>query len=122
MTGYVVRRPDGKFFIGCGYGGRGNPVPYWSEDLTAAKCYKTPEGAADAANRFGGYAGKAEADGRGNPAEWFGFLVRWRDEWITVNRDPRDFDPQDYEMNNGPLKSDDVDGFQEDRNDGTGDG
>ena len=103
MTGYVVRRPDGRYFIGCGYGGPGHPVPYWSEDLAAAKCYRTPKGAADAADRFGGYAGKAETDGHGTPAEWLGFLVRWREEWTVISCAPGDFDPQDYQGNNWPL-------------------
>lgn len=103
MTAYGIRRSDGKYFIGCGYGGPGHPVPYWSGDLKAAKMYKTPEGAANAAGRFGGFAGKVRTDGHGAPENWEGFLVKWRDEWKVVSRSPVDFDPQDYTMNNGPL-------------------
>ena len=29
----VIRRSDGKFFQGCGYGGPGKPVPYWTDDV-----------------------------------------------------------------------------------------
>ena len=99
----VIRRRDGQWFMGCGYGGAGSPVPYWTERPEQAKAYGTLEEAAAAAKRFGGWAGKAAADETGRPAEWLGHLVRWRDGWILDGSDPGEFDPNDYEGNNGPL-------------------
>lgn len=100
---YVVRRGDGKYFQGCGYGGPGHPVPYWTEDVRKALSYRTVVGAAKAAKQHGGYAGAAAADSEGAPKEWLGFLVRRLNDMRTVLADPRDFDPNDYEGNNGPL-------------------
>ena len=99
----AIRNAAGQWFMGCGYGGAGSPVPYWTEEMSQAKTYRTPEGAAKTAERFGGHAGKAEADDRGMAVGWLGFLVRWRDGWILDDADPKYFDPNDYEMNNGPL-------------------
>ena len=102
-TGYVIRRSDGQYFIGCGYGGPGHPVPYYMDDLKVAKAYKTAEGAAKAAKSYGGYVGVAELDEDGIAVRWIGFLVWQLGEWRTVSAAPRDFDPNDYEGNNGPL-------------------
>ena len=100
----VIRRSDGKFFQGCGYGGPGNPVPYWGSDIWKAKTYRTPAGAAAAMKRFGGSRGAAEADVEGRPVRWLGFLAYGRSGWrIIPDVRPKDFDPNDYEMNNGQL-------------------
>ena len=112
-TVYVIRRYNGKYFLGCGYGGPGQPVPYWGEDIAEAKPYRTVKGAKKAAGTWGGHVGKAEITL--NRIRWAGFLVWQLGEWRTVDADPRDFDPRDYEGNNGPLKSDNVDGFEDRR-------
>ena len=98
----VIRRSDGKYFQGCGYGGPGNPVPYWTEDVKMAQVYQTPTGAAGAAKRYGGHRGAVETD-RGSVVRWLGFIVYSRTGWRIVEDTPRDFDPNDYEGNNGPL-------------------
>ena len=100
-TVYVVRRHDGKYFQGCGYGGPGHPVPYWTEEIRQANVYLSANGARNAAKRWGGFIGIAE--GNGEPERWIGFLVWQRGSWATVNEPPADFDPNDHEGNNGPL-------------------
>lgn len=69
----VIRRSDGKFFQGCGYGGPGRPVPYWTEDIAQAKSYRLPAYARKAAEKYGGKAGYAEADSEGLPRKWVGY-------------------------------------------------
>lgn len=104
MTVTVIRRNDGKYFQGCGYAGPGNPVPYWTDRIWEAQAYRTTEGARKTAQRIGGYIGAADTtDNMPIPDRWLGFLVRSRDGWRTVDADPQDFDPNDYEGNNGPL-------------------
>lgn len=67
---YVIRREDGKYFQGCGYGRPGHPVPYWTEDIRMATSYKTSAGAIKAARRYGGGSiGIATADSNGAPRE-----------------------------------------------------
>ena len=40
----------------------------------------------------------------GRAAEWLGFIVQGRGGWrIVTDAAPADFDPNDYEGNNGPL-------------------
>lgn len=102
-TVLVIRRQDGKYFQGCGYGGPGNPVPYWSEWIHDARVYRTEAGAVKAGKQYGGYAGRAVADAFEIPMRWEGFIVRQRGGWRTVDTAPRDFDPNDYEGNNGPI-------------------
>ena len=102
-TGYVVRRADGTYFQGCGYGGIGSPVPYFGEELRRAKVYRTPKGALEAAKRFGGHAGAADVSERGEAVAWRGFLVWRRGRLEEIMVAPREFDPNDYEGNNGPL-------------------
>ena len=107
MNVYVVRRHDGKYFAGCGYGGPGNPVPYWTERIWEAKVYKTTEGCLKAAKKLGAYAGMAETrdDLDAFPTRWIGFLVPDRGgRWRTVDEDPRFFDFNDYDGNNRPLE------------------
>ena len=99
----VIRRHDGKYFQGCGYGGPGNPVAYWSDRIWEAKVYKTEAGARKTAKQHGGYPGYAVADKFEIPERWIGFLVWWRDRWKTVNDAPAEFDPNDYDGNNGPI-------------------
>jgi hypothetical protein len=41
---YAIRRDDGLWFAGCGYGGAGNPVPYFDKDLSRAKLYMSRSG------------------------------------------------------------------------------
>lgn len=101
QTAYVIRRFNGKYFEGCGYGGPGNPVPYWTEDVGDALVYKTVKGARKTAGTWGGHVGKVEITADG--IRWAGFLVWQRGEWRTVDADPQEFDPNDYEGNNGPL-------------------
>ena len=116
---FIVRREDGEYFQGCGYGGPGNPVPYWSDEIRTAKSYRTPEGARNAAKRFGGYIGIAEADSDGVPVRWIGFAVWQLGRYRPVDVNPKDFDPNDYEGNNAPLavslqgKSDNADGSED---------
>lgn len=38
-TAYAIRRDDGLWYVGCGYGGAGNPVPYFEQELKQAKLY-----------------------------------------------------------------------------------
>ena len=57
-TVVVIRRHDGKYFQGCGYGGPGNPVAYWSDRIWEAKVYKTEAGARKTAKQHGGYPGR----------------------------------------------------------------
>ena len=71
---YVIRREDGKYFQGCGYGGPGHPVPYWTEDIRMATGYKIPAAAIKAAGRYGGHVGVATADSNGAPREWRGSM------------------------------------------------
>lgn len=98
----VIRRSDGKYFQGCGYGGPGHPVPYWTDDMKMAQVYKTPTGAAGAMKRYGGYRGAVETqDGR--VVRWLGFLAYGHRGWRFIEESPREFDPNDYEGNNGPL-------------------
>lgn len=104
MTVYVIRRSDGKYFQGCGYGGPGHPVPYWTERIWEAQTYRTTEGARKAAQKWGGWIGAADTrDNMPIPDRWLGFLVFSPAGWRPVLVDPRDFDPNDYEGNNGPL-------------------
>ena len=70
----VIRREDGKYFQGCGYGGPGHSVPYWTEDIQMAAGYKVIAAAVKAAGRYGGHAGIATADSDGVPREWHGSL------------------------------------------------
>ena len=73
---YVVRRTtDGLFFVGCGYGGPGKPVPYFHADIRDVKMYKYPTKARDAAQRFGGALGMVRLDPNGTPAEWLGYVI-----------------------------------------------
>ncbi len=102
-TVVVIRRHDGKYFQGCGYGGPGNPVAYWSDRIWEAKVYKTEAGARKTAKQHGGYPGYAVADKFKIPERWIGFLVWWRDRWKTVDDAPEEFDTNDYEGNNGPI-------------------
>ena len=102
-TVVVIRRHDGKYFQGCGYGGPGNPVPYWSDRIWEAKVYKTEAGARKTAKQVGGYPGYAVADKFEIPKHWVGFLVWQRQMWKALDVAPADFDPNDYEGNNGPL-------------------
>ena len=88
-TVVVIRRHDGKYFQGCGYGGPGNPVPYWSDRIFE--------------EQVGGYPGYAVADKFEIPMRWIGFLVWQRNMWKAVDAAPADFDPNDYEGNNGPI-------------------
>ena len=101
--GIVIRRRDGQYFVGCGYGGPGNPVPYWDPDIRKAQVYKTPTGAQKAVKLTGGYRGAAELDGEGRAVRWLGFVAYARSGWRIVEDTPRDFEPNDYEGNNGPL-------------------
>lgn len=101
--GIVIVRRDGQYFEGCGYGGPGHPVPYWDPDARNAQVYKTPSGAQKAAKKTGGYAAVVELDGDGRPVRFIGFLVYGRSGWRTVEDTPQNFDPNDYEGNNGPL-------------------
>lgn len=106
MRGYVIRKQDGSYFMGCGYGGPKNPVPYFQHDLKQAKVYKTLPGAVKAAKNYGGYPGAAELNEWDEPVAWLGFMVEYDGRargWKLVNVAPRDFDPQDYTMNNGQL-------------------
>lgn len=99
----VIRRTDGKYFQGVGYGGPGNPVPYWVEDIRQAQIYMSPTGAAGAMKRYGGYRGAALVEA-GRPAEWLGYIVHGHGGWrIVPDVTPAEFDPNDYEGNNGPL-------------------
>lgn len=98
---YVIRRHDGKYFQGCGYGGPGNPVPYWTEDIREAQTYRSVPGARKAAQRWGGYVGLVEVDAA--VIRWLGFLVWQRQMWKALDVAPADFDPNDYEGNNGPI-------------------
>ena len=99
----VIRRADGRYFQGCGYGGPGHPVPYWVEDIRQAQIYLGPTRAAGAAKRYGGYRGAALAEA-GRASEWLGFIVQGRGgQQIVTDVAPADFDPNDYEGNNGPL-------------------
>ena len=102
-TVVVIRRHDGKYFQGCRYGGPGNPVPYWSNRIREAKVYKTEAGAMKTAKQVGGYPGYAVADKFEIPMRWIGFLVWQLGEWWPVQENPREFDPNDYEGNNGPI-------------------
>ena len=72
---YVVKRPEsGKYFLGCGYGGPGKPVPYYGEELDTAKIYHTAHGARQAAEKYGGCVGLAEIDGDEVPFRWVGWV------------------------------------------------
>ena len=76
VYGYVVKNPEtGQYFTGCGYGGPGNPVPYFRSELKAAKVYKMPAPARKAAARFGGELGFVVLDQRGEPVEFKGYVV-----------------------------------------------
>lgn len=97
----VIRRNDGKYLEGCGYGGPGNPVPYWTDDVRMAKRYKMPEGTREAVRKFGGHRGVVEIDGK--DVKWLGFMLYWRGCYRIITDPPRDFDPHDYEGNNGPI-------------------
>jgi hypothetical protein len=104
MTVYVIRRRDGQYFQGCGYGGPGHPVPYWTDRICYAQAYKTVEGCMKAAKKLGAYAGAAEASEESRiPVAWLGFLVPGRTGWRPVQDDPRSFDPKDYDGNNRQL-------------------
>ena len=79
---YVVRKDDAegaKYYAGNGYGGAGNPVPYFYLGLTeSTKVYKTKKGAQDAADRFGGRVGMVEMDegpGKVKPNAWLGYVI-----------------------------------------------
>ncbi len=97
---FVIRRHDGEYFEGCGYGGPGHAVPYWTDEIRRAKQYTTEPGARNAARKYGGYIGIAETDTEGRPERWVGFTVAG---WPPLDVSPQDFDPHDYEGNNGPL-------------------
>ena len=112
MRGIVIRRTDGKYFQGCGYGGPGNPVPYFTEDIHLAQVYKSPIGAQKAAKLYGGFRGAAELDEEGRAAQWLGFIIYGYGGWRIIQEKPEHFEPNDYEGNNGPLKSDHVDAFE----------
>ena len=77
---YVVRMdgdPKGpRYYVGSGYGGKGDPVPYFYYGMTreSTKLYKTKKGAQDAADRFGGRVGMAELDETGAP-QWLGYVL-----------------------------------------------
>ena len=67
-----------------------------------AQVYKTPAGAAGAVKRYGGYRGAVETqDGRA--VRWLGFLAYGQRGWRIIDDAPADFDPNDWEGNNGPL-------------------
>lgn len=79
---YVVRKDSAegaKYYAGNGYGGAGNPVPYFYLGLTeSTKVYKTRKGAQDAADRFGGLVGMVEMDegpGKVKPNAWLGYVI-----------------------------------------------
>lgn len=79
---YVVRLDSAegaKYYAGNGYGGAGNPVPYFYLGLTeSTKVYKTRKGAQDAADRFGGRVGMVEMDegpGKVKPNAWLGYVI-----------------------------------------------
>ena len=112
MRGIVIRRRDGKYYQGSGYGGPGHPVPYFTEDIRLAQVYKTLTGTQKAAKLCGGFRGAAELDEEGRAAQWLGFIDYGYGGWRIILEDPGDFDPNDYEGNNGPLKSDHVDAFE----------
>jgi hypothetical protein len=79
MTGFIVQRKDGTVYVGSGYAGPGNPVPYWEptgKGLDAAKVYKTQRGAREAADKLGGIVGVVELDGNGKPVNWLGYAIR----------------------------------------------
>lgn len=94
--GFVLRRfGDGAFFEGCGYGGPGKPVPYFSQDMKDAKVFKTPGGARRAIKRgIDGAVGMVKLDTWDRAVEWL--------RWLPVCR-----------KEEGPAKSDNVDGFEE---------
>ena len=104
MMVIVVRRPDGKYFQGYGYGGPGHPVPYWTERIWEAQPYKTMSGARKAADRLGGWIGAADTGDRMQiPEKWLGWLVPAPGGWRPVQVNPWDFDLLDYTGNNSPI-------------------
>lgn len=73
---YVVKRKeDNWYFLGCGYGGPGKPVPYFRNELDAAKVYNTAHGARAAAEKYGGAVGLAEVDSDEVPFRWVGWVL-----------------------------------------------
>lgn len=80
---YVVRLDSAegaKYYAGNGYGGAGNPVPYFYFELTpSTKYYKTRKGAEEAAGKYGGRVGMVEirenSGGPLWPATWLGYVI-----------------------------------------------
>lgn len=106
MTGYIIRRHDGKYFEGNGYGGPGHAVPYWDEDVRNAKVYRSYRNAKAAARKNGGNVGLANVDEWDRATGWICFVVEAGGEAVRVIEDPAEFDPKDYTGNNGPLSHD----------------
>jgi len=73
---YVVKRKeDDWYFLGCGYGGPGKPVPYFRDDIDTAKIYFTAHGARAAAAKYGGAVGCVEVDSDDIPFRWVGWVM-----------------------------------------------
>lgn len=100
--GYVVRKKDGRYYQGCGYGGPNNPVPYFFESLKNAKVYKTPLGAAKAAKSFGGFPGAVDLNENDVPQRWQGYIVFVRGKVWKVTAAA----PEEPEKQEGPEKTD----------------
>ena len=82
MRGYVIRREDGKWYIGSGYAGPGIAVPYFDHRLEAAKVYRTIQGLVMAGRRSSWMGSSVkvrpwvvEVDGDGRAARVLGPLV-----------------------------------------------
>lgn len=73
---YVVKRKEDEwYFLGCGYAGPGKPVPYFRNELDAAKVYFTAHGARQAAEKYGGCVGLCEVDADEVPFRWVGWVL-----------------------------------------------
>ena len=103
MNVIVIRRSDGQYFLGCGYEGPGKLTGYWTDEIRRARVFMNPTQAYTVMRRHGGYRGAAELGSDGRPARWRGFIVYRYRGWAIVDDDPRNFDPNDYEGNNGPI-------------------
>lgn len=87
---FVIRRHDGEYFEGCGYGGPGHAVPYWTDEIRRAKQYTTEPGARNRPGSTGDTSGSRRRTPRagrngGSGSRWPGGR-RWTSARRTLIR------------------------------------